>query len=175
MPSAFAFSSQSTTENITNRTFLTCYNPDFGIKLEYPSGWKKVEDNLQFHTLVSFVLTYQNKSDFHNITGAEVDLRVYSLALDTTYANKLSINLINEKLKNETIINYGHVAIKAGLPGLAVLYSYHDGDAFIKGTELWTILSHRNALLEIIYITHKSSYYTYLPILEHIIESLTIY
>jgi len=39
---------------------LTYENPDFGIKMQYPSNWIKQQDNLVFSTIVAFQLIHQN-------------------------------------------------------------------------------------------------------------------
>ena len=52
-------------------TFLAYDNPDFGIKLLYPSNWIKQEDNLMHQTIVGFSLTHENIYDFANTTLAK--------------------------------------------------------------------------------------------------------
>jgi len=38
--------------NNSNSTFLTYQNPDFQVKMQYPSNWTKQEDNQVLHTVV---------------------------------------------------------------------------------------------------------------------------
>ena len=42
------------TASANNSRFLAYQNLDFGIKMQYPSNWTKLEDNLLLHTIVAF-------------------------------------------------------------------------------------------------------------------------
>jgi hypothetical protein len=77
-----------------NSTFLAYDNPDFGIKLLYPSNWTKQEDNLRHQTIVGFSLIHEDIYDFANTTLAEVDLRIYNAPQNETSA-KFDIGQIN--------------------------------------------------------------------------------
>src|SRR5947209_6368082 len=46
--------------NVNSSTVLTYENPDFGIKMQYPSNWIKLQDNLVHSTIIAFQLVHQN-------------------------------------------------------------------------------------------------------------------
>ena len=163
---------QSNNNTINNGTALTYQNPDFGIKMQYPSNWIKQQDNLLLHSIVAFNLIHENIFDFTNTTLAELDLRVYKAPQNETFA-KLNINQINTQ---------GHVIIShykndtttlGGLPAIKII-SYFFGDVSLKEMQVWTFVPSKNVLLELIYITQPSKYSLYLPIVERMIDSVEI-
>lgn len=109
-----------------NGTFLTYQNPDFHIKMLYPSNWTKQEDNLAKHTIVGFSLIHQDIYDFTNTTLAELDVRVYNAPENETFTN-LNIDQVNHIGKanttNQVIIGHYKNATTtlAGLPALKII------------------------------------------------------
>jgi len=155
-----------------NSTFLTYENPDFAIKMRYPSDWIKQEDNLLFHTIAAFQLVHQNIYDFTNTTLAEVDLRVYPAPQNETFA-KLNIGQINTR--GEVISSYYKNATTTlgGFPALKIA-DYFFGDLTQKQMQVWTFVPGKNILVEIIYIAQPSKYAFYLPIVQKMIDSIQI-
>lgn len=155
-----------------NSTFLTYENPDFGIKMRYPSDWIKQEDNLLFHTIAAFQLVHQNIYDFTNTTLAEVDLRVYPAPQNETFA-KLNIGQINTR--GAVISSYYKNATTTlgGSPALKIV-NYFFGDVTQKEMQVWTFIPGKQILLEIIYIAQPSKYSFYLPIVQKMIDSVEI-
>jgi hypothetical protein len=113
----------------SNSTFLKYQNPDFEIKMQYPSNWTKQEDNLALHTIVGFSLIHQDVYDFTNTTLAELDLRVYNAPQNETFA-KLNIDQVNHigqmNTTNQVIIGHYKNATTtlAGLPALKIINYY---------------------------------------------------
>lgn len=164
-------------KNLTNNSnkssiFLTYENHDFGIKMQYPSDWIKMEDNLLFHTIAAFQLIHENIYDFTNATLAEVDLRVYKAPQNETSA-KLSIGQINTQ--GQVISNYykNSTINLGGLPAIKIV-NYFFGDVTQKELQVWTFVPGKNVLVEIIYIAQPSKYSLYLPNVQKMIDSVKI-
>jgi hypothetical protein len=158
--------------NTNNGTLLTYQNPDFGIKIKYPSNWTKIEDGLLLHTIVAFQLLHENVYDFTNTTFAEVDLRVYNAPLNETSA-KLSINQINTG--GQTIIRYykNSTTTIGGLPAIKIV-NYYFGDITQKEMQIWTFVPNKHILIEILYIAPPSKFSLYLPAAQKMINSVEI-
>jgi eukaryotic-like serine/threonine-protein kinase len=161
-----------------NGTFLTYQNPDFHIKMRYPSNWTKQEDNLAKHTIVGFSLIHQDIYDFTNTTLAELDVRVYNAPENETFTN-LNIDQVNHIGKanttNQVIIGHYKNATTtlAGLPALKII-SYYFGDIDQKNMQVWTFIPSKHLLVELVYIADPSKYYLYLPIIQRMIDSVEI-
>jgi hypothetical protein len=161
-----------------NGTFLTYQNPDFEIKIQYPSNWTKQEDNLVLHTIVVFSLIRQDIYDFTNTTLAELDLRVYNAPQNETFA-KLNIDQVNDigqmNKTNQVIIGHYKNATTtlAGLPALKII-NYYFGNVGQKEMQVWTLIPTKHLLAELIYIADPSKYYLYLPTIERMIDSVEI-
>jgi hypothetical protein len=174
-PSTASSSSNSngtSTASANNSSFLTYQNPDFGIRMQYPSNWTKHEDNLLLHTIAAFTLIHQNPFDFANVTLAEVDLRLYNAPQNETSA-KLNIGQINTQ--GQTIVSYykNSSTTLGGYPALKII-SYSFGVITQKEMQIWTFIPNKHVLVEIIYIAQPSKYSLYLPIVERMINSVEI-
>jgi hypothetical protein len=158
--------------NVNSSTLLTYENPDFGIKMQYPSNWIKLQDNLVHSTIVAFQLIHQNIYDFTNTTLAELDVRVYNAPPNETSA-KLNIGQISTN-GQVVISNYKNsTTTLGGLPAIKII-SYFVRDVTQKETQLWTFVPGKNLLIEVIYIVQPSKYSLYLPIVERMIDSVVI-
>ena len=158
--------------NIKNNTILTYENPDFGIKMQYPTNWIKLEDNLMLHTIAAFQLTHENIYDFTNTTLAELDLRVYNAPQNETYA-KLNISQINTR--GQMVISHykNDTTTLGGLPAIKII-NYFFGDVTQKEMQVWTFIPSKNVLVEFLYIAQPSKYSLYLPVVEKMIDSVEI-
>ncbi len=162
----------TSTASANNSRFLTYQNLDFGIKMQYPSNWTKLEDNLLLHTIAAFSNIHQNPYDFTNLTLAEVDLRVYNAPQNETSA-KLDIDQITTQ--GHTIVNYykNSTTTLGGYPALKII-SYFFGVFTQKEMQIWTFIPNKHVLVEIIYIAQPSKYSLYLPIVDRMIDSVEI-
>ncbi|NAL78634.1 hypothetical protein [Nitrososphaera sp. AFS] len=169
---AFAHGQAQTQAHANNGTLLTYQNPDFGIKLKYPSNWTKIEDGLLLHTIVAFQLQHENIYDFTNTTLAEIDLRVYNSPPNETSA-KLGINQIYTG--GQTIIGYykNSTTTLGGLPAIKIV-NYYFGDITQKEMQIWTFVPNKHILFEILYIAPPSKFSLYLPAAQKLINSLEI-
>jgi hypothetical protein len=110
---------QSNNNTISNGTALTYQNPDFGIKMQYPSNWIKQQDNLLLHTIVAFNSIHENNFDFTNTSLAELDIRVYNAPQNETFA-KFNIGQINT-LGQVIVTHYKNsTTTLGGLPALKI-------------------------------------------------------
>ena len=89
-------------KSTSNSSFLLYQDPDLGIKMQYPSHWKKVEDYLKFHAIVAFILTHTSINDKTNITLAELDLRLYPVPANET-STKIPIRQLDTH--NGSVLN----------------------------------------------------------------------
>jgi hypothetical protein len=165
-----AAGAQSNNTNI-NRT-LTYENRDFGIKMQYPSNWIKLQDNLLLHTIVAFQLMHENIYDFTNTTLAELDLRVYTAPQNETSA-KLNIAQINTQGQVIVSSYKNDTTSLAGLPALKII-NYYFGDVSQKEMQVWTFVPNKHVLVELLYIAQPSKYSVYLPTVERMIDSVEI-
>ena len=169
---------ETSVHNIKNsNTSLTYQNPDFGIKMQYPSNWTKQQDNLVLHTIVAFRLIHENIFDFTNTTLAELDLRVYNAPQNETFAN-LNIDQINNIAQNTTNqLIVGHyknaTTTLGGLPALKII-NYFFGNVTKKEMQVWTFIPSKHTLAGLIYIAQPSKYSLYLPTIERMINSIEI-
>ena len=162
----------TSTASGNHSSFLRYQNPDFGIRMQYPSNWTKQEDNLLLHTIAAFSLIHQNPFDFANVTLAEVDLRVYNAPQNETSA-KLNIGQINTQ--GHTIVSYYKNSTTAlgGYPALNIV-SYFFEVVTQKEMQVWTFIPSKHVLVELIYIAQPSKYSLYLPIVQRMIDSVEI-
>jgi len=169
---AGAASPLSNNNTINNGTALTYQNPDFGIKMQYPSNWIKQQDNLLLHSIVAFNLIHENIFDFTNTSLAEVDLRVYTAPQNETFA-KINIGQINTQ--GQAIVGHYKNATTTlgGLPALKII-NYFFGDVTSKEMQVWTFIPSKHVLVELIYIAQPSKYSLYLPIVQRMIDSVEI-
>jgi hypothetical protein len=167
-----AFAQGQVPAHANNVTLLTYQNPDFDIKIKYPSNWTKIEDGLLLHTIVAFQLLHENIYDFTNTTLAELDLRVYNAPPNET-SSKLSINQIFTG--GQTIIGYykNNTTTLGGLPAIKIV-NYYFGDVTQKEMQIWTFVPNKHILLEMIYIATPSKFSLYLPAAQKLINSLEI-
>ena len=162
----------------SNSTFLTYQNPDFQIKMQYPSNWTKQEDNLALHTIVGFSLIHQDIYDFTNTTLAELDVRVYNAPQNESFA-KLNIDQVNHigQMNTTNLMIIGHyknaTTTLAGLPALKII-NYYFGNVSQKEMQVWTFIPSKHILVELIYLADPSKYHLYLPIIERMIDSVEI-
>lgn len=158
--------------NHNDGTLLTYQNPDFGIKIKYPSNWTKIEDGLLLHSIVAFQLQHENIYDFTNTTLAEIDLRVYNAPPNETSA-KLGINQIYTG--GQTIIGYykNSTTTLGGLPAIKIV-NYYFGDVTQKEMQIWTFVPNKHILLEVLYISPPSKFSLYLPAAQKLINSLEL-
>lgn len=169
---AFAQGQAQVPTNRNNGTLLTYQNPDFGIKIKYPSNWTKIEDGLSLHTIVAFQLQHEDIYDFTNTTLAEIDLRIYNAPHNET-SPKLGINQIDTG--GQTIISYykNNTTTLGGLPAIKIV-NYYFGDVTQKEMQIWTFVPNKHILLEILYVTPPSKFSLYLPAAQKLINSLEI-
>ena len=169
---AFAQGQAQVPAHANNVTLLTYQNPDFGIKIKYPSNWTKIEDGLLLHTIVAFQLQHENIYDFTNTTLAEIDLRVYNAPPNETSA-KLSISQVYTG--GQTIVGYykNSTTTVGGLPAIKIV-NYYFGDITQKEMQIWTFVPNKHILIEILYIAPPSKFSLYLPAAQKIINSLGI-
>jgi hypothetical protein len=79
-----------------NDTFLTYQNPEFGIKIQYPSNWIKPDKGV-LHSIAAFSLIHQGPFTRSNTTSAEVvsvdQKRNDELAILAEFFNSIVLDL----------------------------------------------------------------------------------
>lgn len=146
--------------------FYTYENSTFGIRIQYPSDWKKVEDD---------------RGVWFRTTNESVNLRVESLAyLNRTLDNltKRQINLTAQQFPGRSIVELNSVTLRHNYPGIKIVFTYpedpeDDLQAIrYKEMQFWTIRDGRAYIFS--YFTTADAYDNYLPVVNEIIESFDI-
>jgi hypothetical protein len=171
------YSAASTTDNLTasavnaqskstsNSSFLLYQNPDLGIKMQYPSSWKKVEDYLKFHAIVAFILTHTSINDKTNTTLAELDLRLYPVPANET-STKIPIRQLDTH--NGSVLNS-----YTGTSGMRVT-KIIDKIYGQEELQIWTLIPTKHILIELVYISGAKGFPQYLPMAKKMIASFEI-
>lgn len=145
--------------------FYTYENSTFGIRIQYPSDWKKVEDD---------------RGIWFRTTNESVNLRVESLAyLNRTLDNltKRQINLTAQQFPGQSIIELNSVILRHNYPGHKIVFTYPEEPTDLqaimyKEMQFWTVRDGRAYIFS--YFTTADAYDNYLPLVKKIIDSFEI-
>jgi eukaryotic-like serine/threonine-protein kinase len=147
-----------------NDNFLTYDNPVFGISIQYPSGWGRLdlsflEDSadIQFYPL-------NETSVVENVRIQTTDLPVQNMTLQE-YTNTY-VSSIEE---GEVDILESTQATLSGLPSQKIVFITAEG---LKTMQTWTIKDDK--VYTITYIAEEEDYENYLPTAQRMIESFKI-
>lgn len=152
-------------KSTSNSSFLVYQNPDLGIKMQYPSSWKKVEDYLKFHTIVAFILTHTFINDKTNITLAELDLRLYPVPANET-STKIPIRQLDTH--NGSVLN--SYTSTSGMRVMKIIDKIYGQEEL----QIWTLIPTKHILIELVYSSGAKGFPQYLPMAKKIITSFEI-
>src|SRR5919112_1302958 len=164
-----------------NSTFKLYENPTFGIRMQYPSDWEKVEPGQishesSFNIIVGFVSPKESASD--TSPPAAISIGIHNLSSSSSYQNTtldqytdVHINAIRRE--QESLVQSTTTTLSAGSNNntLAhkVVYVNSQGQEVMQ---VWTIKE--NKAYHITYAADVARYPDYLPLAQKIIDSFKI-
>ena len=158
---SLSLTGQQTTIAQTNSKFVTYDNPTFGVRIQYPSDWGRLD--------LSFLQD-----------SADIDF--YPLA-DTSLAKNVKIQVINLPSRNMTLEEYTNSQINpleekllksntttlAGIPGYEIVFTSVQG---LKTMQVWTIKDDKAYIIT--YVAKEEDYENDLQIAQKMIDSFEI-
>jgi eukaryotic-like serine/threonine-protein kinase len=158
---SLSLTGQQTTIAQTNSKFVTYDNPTFGVRIQYPSDWGRLD--------LSFLQD-----------SADIDF--YPLA-DTSLAKNLKIQVKNLPFHNMTLEEYTNSQINpleekllksntttlAGIPGYEIVFTSVQG---LKTMQVWTIKDDKAYIIT--YVAKEEDYEKDLQVAEKMIDSFEI-
>jgi hypothetical protein len=145
-------------------TFLTYQNSILGVKLQYPSNWKRAESNNN----ITFIPQLVNSSDRHH---AKFIISVKGLFQNETlgeYSNGL-IKKLKDNSPNIRILEAGPTNLAGNPAYKAVFTNGLEGQDSLKTMEVWTLSDHKSYLIQ--YSSEAEKYPKYLATIEKMINS----
>ena len=158
---SLSLTGQQTTIAQTNSKFVTYDNPTFGVRIQYPSDWGRLD--------LSFLQD-----------SADIDF--YPLA-DTSLAKNLKIQVKNLPFHNMTLEEYTNTQIKlleknllesststlANIPGYKIVFTNIEG---LKTMQVWTIKDDKAYIIT--YVAKEEDYEKDLQVAQKMIDSFEI-
>jgi serine/threonine-protein kinase len=158
---SLSLTGQQTTIAQTNSKFVIYDNPTFGVRIQYPSDWGRLD--------LSFLQD-----------SADIDF--YPLA-DTSLAKNVKIQVINLPSRNMTLEEYTNSQINpleekllksntttlAGIPGYEIVFTSVQG---LKTMQVWTIKDDKAYIIT--YVAKEEDYEKDLQVAEKMIDSFEI-
>lgn len=145
--------------------FSTYQNSTFGIRMQYPSDWKKVEDD--------------RGSWFRN-TNESVNVRVESITYQNQTLDQLrtrQIKLTGQQFPGRVLMESNATTIGDNYPAHKIVFTFPEEPSDLIGTkykemQVWTINDSRAYIIS--YFTTTDAYDNYLPAAQKIIDSFRI-
>jgi hypothetical protein len=166
--------------NDDNSTFKLYEKPTFGIRVQYPSDWEKVEpgeisDESSFNIIVGFVSPKESVSD--TSPPAALSIGIHNLSSSSSYQNTtldqytdVHVNAIRRE--QESLIESTTTTLSASNNNTLahkVVYVNSQGQEVMQ---VWTIKE--NKAYHITYAADVARYPDYLPLAQKIIDSFEI-
>ena len=171
---------QALAQTNDNSTFKTYENPAYGIRVQYPSDWEKVEpgqisQESSFNIIVGFVSPKESVSD--TSPPAALSIGIHNLSSSSSYQNTtldqytdVHINAIRRE--QESLVESTTTTLSAGSNNTLaqkVVYVNSQGQEVMQ---VWTIKE--NKAYHITYAADVARYTDYLPLAQKIIDSFEI-
>ena len=164
-----------------NSTFKLYENPTFGIRMQYPSGWEKVDPGQishesTFNIIVGFVSPKESASD--TSPPAAISIGIHNLSSSSSYQNTTldqytDVHINAVRREQESLVESTTTTLSAGSNNntLAhkVVYVNSQGQEVMQ---VWTIKE--NKAYHITYAADVARYPDYLPLAQKIIDSFEI-
>jgi serine/threonine-protein kinase len=149
---------------VPNRLNFSPYeNSSFGIKILYPSDWKKIED---------FRGSWFR--NFNESVNMRMEIIPWNRSLDDLTSNQIS--LIEQQFPRQELIESNATTIGANYTGHKIVFTFPEEprnlDVKFKEMKVWTINGSRGYIIS--YFTPTDPYDNYLPIAQKIIDSFRI-
>jgi eukaryotic-like serine/threonine-protein kinase len=147
-------------------TFLTYENPAYGIKIQYPSYWQRVELSRNF--IVSFFPPSENDSGLlENLVVGVSRLSSPHVSLNDFAAAR--INLYKSQYTDFLLTDTSQGTTSTGSPIYKIEYTHSNGRLAIKTMEVWTIKG--TSAFMILYNADTPEYPNLIPIIQKMVDS----
>ncbi len=152
---------QQTTVAQTNSKFVTYDNPTFGVRIQYPSDWGRLDlsflqqsADIDFYPLADTSLAKNVKIQVNNLPSRNMTLEEYTNS---------QINPLEERLleSNTTTL--------AGIPGYEIVFTSLQG---LKTMQVWTIKNEKAYIIS--YVAQEEDYEKELQVAKKMIDSFEI-
>ena len=158
---AVSLTGQQTTVAQTNSKFVTYDNPTFGVRIQYPSDWGRLDlsflqqsADIDFYPLADTSLAKNVKIQVNNLPSRNMTLEEYTNS---------QINPLEERLleSNTTTL--------AGIPGYEIIFTSLQG---LKTMQVWTIKNDKAYIIT--YVAQEEDYEKELQVAQKMIDSFEI-
>ena len=151
--------------NVANHSNFSIYeNSSFGIKIQYPSDWKKIEDF--------------RGSWFRNFNES-VNMRMEIIPYGNRSLDELTsdqISLIQQQFPRQELIESNETTIGDNYSAHKIVFTFPEEprnlDAKFKEMKVWTLNGSQGYIIS--YFTAADAYDNYLPIAQTVIDSFRI-
>jgi eukaryotic-like serine/threonine-protein kinase len=162
-------------EQTTTSNFLLYENSTYGIKIQYPSGWDKIEDGIREGTKTNIIAFFPASAANSN---ASLDISIDDISGENgislaRYANN-SLSDLKGSLTNFKLIesSANNNIVFAGIPAYKLVYSSTDRNSIVKDMEIGAMQG--NKVYTLTYEAGVNEYDKYLPIMQKMIGSFQI-
>ena len=148
--------------------FLTYQDPVYGIKIQYPSDWEKIQFDKNF--IVGFVSTTRHDSG----VLANVMIAIHRLSsLNTSLSDfgNTRISALESQYRDFHLLRSGPFISSAGSHLYKIEFTYTDGILPITTTEIWSLKGQEAFML--LANTNTSETSIYMPIFQKMINSFS--
>jgi serine/threonine-protein kinase len=170
-----------TRTNNNNNAFSIYKNTIYGIEIQYPSKWEKIDfaqtingnnnnNNNNAALIAGFLSTSKNDTGIlENLMIREV--RLASPDITTREFSNALLSSYKEQFKNFQLVGSNASMTLSGKPAYEVVYTYGVQPNIFKTMEVWVVNGNRAYM--ILYNADPSDYSHYLPIIHRMISSFT--
>jgi eukaryotic-like serine/threonine-protein kinase len=156
----------TTTTKIPRTTFLTYENPAYGITIQYPSYWQRVDFGRNI--IVSFFPPSEHDSGLlENLVVGVSRLSSPSVSLNDFAEARIS--LYRSQFTDFHLINTSQGTTSTGTPIYKIEYTHNDGRLAIKTMEVWATKG--TEAFMILYNADTPEYPNLIPIIHKMVDS----
>ena len=148
--------------------FLTYLNPIYGIKIQYPSNWEKIQLGKSF--IVGFVSNSRHDSGvLENVMITAT--RLSSLNTSLNSFGNTRISALQSQYRDFHLVNSGTFITSTGSPYYKIEYTHKDGILPITTMEIWSMRGAEAFMLLSNVDTSETS--IFMPIFQKMINSFS--
>ena len=148
--------------------FRTYQDPIYGIKIQYPSDWEKIQFNRNF--IVGFVSSSKRDSGLLPNLMIAV-LKSHSPSTSLSDFGNARISTLESQYRDFHLVSSGSFMTSPGSPLYKIEYTHTDDNLPITTTEIWSLKGTEAFMLLANVDTSETS--TYMPIFRKMINSFS--
>jgi eukaryotic-like serine/threonine-protein kinase len=153
--------------------FSTYQNDAYGIKIEYPSSWEKIDFNGE-QLLVGFVTTDKHELGLpENVMLQTTESESYNGISAKELANR-ALLIYKSQIPDFRLITSSPYETPSELETYKIEYSHTSKNLKIDTLEVWTINGDGDDLYRIIFSSDNNEYSTYLKTVNKMIDSFKV-